>query len=72
MARREVAPGQKYQPTDSTAAWEVREIVKDAEGIPHARLMRVGDATATKTISARALTDTRLYRLLPAPRQQTT
>lgn len=66
MARREIAPGQRYQPTDSNTAWEVREVVKDAEGIPHARLMRVGDPTATKTISARALTDPRLYRLLPA------
>ncbi len=65
MARREVLPGQRYQPTGSTSAWEVREIVRDAEGIPHARLMRVGDPSATKTISARALTDPRLYRLLP-------
>ncbi|MEW5728082.1 MAG: hypothetical protein AB1918_09675 [Pseudomonadota bacterium] len=70
MARREIAPGQKYQPTDSNAAWEVREIVKDAEGIPHARLSKVGDPTAIKTISARALTDPRLYRLLPAAAPQ--
>lgn len=67
MARREVAAGQRYQPTDSTVLWEVRELVKDSEGIQHARLMRVGDPTAVKTISVSALRDSRLYRLMPAP-----
>ncbi|MCR6629259.1 MAG: hypothetical protein NVV74_03945 [Magnetospirillum sp.] len=63
--RREVAAGQRYQPTDSSAVWEVRELVKDAEGIVHARMARVGDATALKMISASALKDARLYKLLP-------
>jgi len=63
--RRDVAPGQRYQPVDSTAVWEVREVVKDAEGISHARLVKVGDATAMKTISVAALRDSRLFRLLP-------
>lgn len=63
--RRDVAPGQRYQPVDSTAAWEVREVVKDAEGISHARLTRVGDPTAMKTISVTALRDSRLFRPLP-------
>lgn len=66
MARREVSAGQKYQPTDSTSVWEVRELVKDAEGIVHARLMKVGDATVIKMISVSALKDARLYKLLPA------
>lgn len=66
MARREVAAGQKYQPTDSSAVWEVRELVKDAEGIVHARMTKVGDPTALKMISASALRDSRLYKLLPS------
>lgn len=65
MARREVSAGQRYQPTDSSAVWEVREMVKDAEGISHARLIKVSDPTVVKMISVSALKDTRLYRLLP-------
>ncbi len=64
MARREVLTGQRYQPTDSTTQWEVRELVKDAEGITHARLVRVGDPTHVKTLSVTALKDGRLYRLM--------
>lgn len=66
MARREVLAGQRYQPTDSSSVWEVRELVKDAEGITHARLMKVGDPTAIKMISVSALKDARLYKLLPS------
>lgn len=66
MARREVVIGQRYQPTDSSAVWEVRELVKDAEGIVHARMTKVGDATALKMISASALKDSRLYKLMPS------
>lgn len=66
MARREVAAGQRYQPTDSSAVWEVRELVKDAEGIVHARMTKVSDPTALKMISASALRDNRLYKLLPS------
>lgn len=69
MARREVAAGQRYQPTDSSAVWEVRELVKDAEGIVHARMTKVGDPTALKMISASALRDSRLYKLLPSVEQ---
>ncbi len=64
MARREVVAGQRYQPTDSSAVWEVRELVKDAEGIVHARMVKVGDATALKMISTSALKDGRLYKLV--------
>lgn len=66
MARREVVVGQKYQPTESSAVWEVRELVKDAEGIVHARMTKVGDPTALKMISASALKDSRLYKLVAA------
>lgn len=66
MARRDVSAGQKYQPIDSSAVWEVREMVKDAEGIGHARLVKVGDPTVVKMISISALKDSRLYKLLPA------
>lgn len=65
MARREVVAGQRYQPVDSSAVWEVRELVKDGEGIVHARMVKVGDPTALKMISASALRDSRLYKLLP-------
>ncbi len=65
MARREVLPGQRYQQSESTSIWEVRDLTKDGEGIAHARLMRVGDPTAVKMISVSALRDARLYRLLP-------
>lgn len=64
MARREVLTGHRYQPTDSNTQWEVRELVKDAEGIIHARLVRVGDPTHVKTLSVAALKDARLYRLV--------
>lgn len=65
MARRDVAPGQKYQQTDSVGVWVVIDMVKDAEGIAHARMVRVGDSTTRKTISVPALKDGRLFRLLP-------
>jgi hypothetical protein len=65
MARREVAPGQKYQQTGSVFVWQVIDVVKDAEGIQHARMIRVGDATTRKTISVPALRDSRLYKLVP-------
>lgn len=64
MARRDVQPGQKYQQADSTSVWEVMEMTKDGEGIAHARLIRVGDATAVKMISVSALKDPRLYKLV--------
>ena len=64
MARRDVQAGQKYQQTDSSSTWEVMDLTKDGEGIPHARLTRVGDATAIKMISLSALRDQRLYRLM--------
>lgn len=64
MARREVQPGQKYQQTDSSSVWEIIDLTKDGEGIAHARLTRVGDATAVKMISVSALKDPRLYRLV--------
>lgn len=64
MARREVVAGQRYQPVDSSTQWEVRELVKDAEGIVHARLARVGDPTRVKTLSVVALKDARLYKLM--------
>lgn len=67
MARREIAVGQRYQPVGGVAEWEVRELVKDGEGIVHARLIKVGDATAHKMISALALRDSRLYRLVADP-----
>lgn len=65
MARRDVSPGQKYQQVGSSSVWEVIDTVKDAEGIAHARMIRLGDPTTRKTISVPALRDGRLYRLLP-------
>lgn len=64
MARREVQTGQKYQQTDATSVWEVRDLTKDGEGIVHARLARVGDPSSVKMISISALRDPRLYRLI--------
>ena len=64
MARREVQTGQRFQQVDSPSVWEVVDIVKDAEGIAHARMVRVGDPNTRKTISVMALRDNRLYRLL--------
>lgn len=66
MARREVVTGQRYQQVDATSVWEVESLTKDREGIPHARLIRVGDPTAIKMISVAALKDSRLYRLQPS------
>ena len=64
MARREVFAGQKYQQTDGTSVWTVTDLSTDAEGISHARLTRVGDSTAAKTLSISALRDPRLFRLI--------
>ena len=64
MARKEVVPGQRYQKTESSFVWEVKDLTKDAEGVLHARLMRVGDPTATKMISVLALKDSKMYRLV--------
>ncbi len=65
MARRDVTIGQRYQPVDGNSVWEVQELVKDPEGIVHARLVRVGDPLVGKMISGLALRDAKLYRLLP-------
>lgn len=70
MARREVLTGQKYQKPDSTFVWEVEGLTRDAEGVTHARLFRVGDRTAVKMISVSALRDARLYRLVATAPQE--
>ena len=57
MSRRDVQQGQKYQQADSSSVWEVQDLISDREGIPHARLRRVGDRTAVKMISVSALKD---------------
>jgi len=62
--RRDVAIGQRYQPIDTTALWEVFELTKDAIGIQHARVVRVGEPTEVKMIAVSALKDPRLYRPL--------
>lgn len=64
MSRRDVQQGQKYRQADSSSVWEVQDLVSDREGIPHARLRRVGDRTAVKMISVSALKDQRLYRFV--------
>lgn len=64
MARREIQPGQRYRQVDSNSVWQIVDIAKDAEGIAHARLVRVGDATTRKTLSLSALRDGRLYQLV--------
>jgi len=64
MARRDVQPGQTYQKLDTATLWEVTSITKDGEGIPHARLAKVGDPASTKLISVPALKDARLYKLV--------
>jgi hypothetical protein len=64
MARRDVTTGQKYQQTDGTSVWTVTDLTSDAEGIAHARLTRVGDSTAAKTLSVSALRDPKLFRLI--------
>jgi len=67
MARREVQPGQRYQKADSSFVFEVQALTKDAEGVVHARLVRVGDPTAVKMISVTALRDARLYKFVDSP-----
>jgi hypothetical protein len=64
MARREVEPGQIYRQPSGSASWLVVNLTQDAEGIPHARLVRGDDATEVKMISVSALKDNRLYRLV--------
>ncbi len=64
MPRREVEPGQKYRPTGGNALWQVVDLTQDAEGIPHARLIKLDDSTVVKMISTSALKDARLYRLI--------
>jgi hypothetical protein len=64
MARREVEPGQKYRQPGGSAVWVVMDLTQDAEGIPHARLVREGDATVVKMISTSALKDGKLYRIV--------
>ncbi len=66
MARREIVAGQRFQQADSSSVWEVQSLTKDGEGIPHARLTRVGDNTDIKMISVAALRDSRLYKLASA------
>jgi hypothetical protein len=64
MARREVEPGQKYRVTGGSTVWVVVDLTQDAEGMPHARLVRSDDQTAVKMISTSALKDNKLYRLI--------
>jgi hypothetical protein len=61
--RREVEPGQKFRQPGGRALWVVVELMHDAEGIPHARLVRSDDSTMVKMISVSALQDGRLYRM---------
>jgi hypothetical protein len=63
MARRDVEPGQKYRQPGGSALWVVVDLTQDAEGIPHARLVRGDDATVVKMISVSALKDTKLYKI---------
>lgn len=64
MARREVEPGQKYRQPGASALWVVVDLTQDAEGIPHARLVRGDDPTVVKMISVSALKDSKLYKLV--------
>lgn len=64
MGRREVRAGQRYRKAETTLVWEVQDLARDAEGITHARLIRVGDPTSVKLISVSALKDPRLYRIV--------
>lgn len=63
MARREVESGQRYRQPESSVVWVVVDMTQDAEGIAHARLVRLDDATAVKMISVSALKDPRLYKM---------
>ncbi len=64
MARREVEPGQKYRQTGGSATWLVVDLTQDAEGMPHARLVRGDDSTVVKMISTSALKDSKLYKFV--------
>jgi hypothetical protein len=63
MARRDVEPGQKYRQPGGSALWVVVDLTQDAEGMPHARLVRGDDATVVKMIAVSALKDTKLYKI---------
>jgi hypothetical protein len=64
MARREVEPGQKYRQPGGSAVWLVVDLTSDAEGIPHARLVRSDDSTVVKMISISALKDAKMYKFV--------
>ncbi len=63
MANLEICAGQRFKKADAPfIVWEVVTVSEGADGIPHARMTRVGETHTTKTVSVYALRDERLYR----------
>lgn len=71
MRRRDnnLRPGQRFKALDGLF-WDIQYVVKTASNLPHAKLIGVGDHTATKLISVDALLDQHLYKFVEnkAPR----
>jgi hypothetical protein len=62
-SERTVAPGQVYRETyPPHLTWRVVHVVHQGFSVPHARIRRLDDKSATKLISCRTLLETRSYR----------
>jgi hypothetical protein len=62
-----IEPGQRFRPTEpqmfGTRApeWEVAEVFTGSDGMPYARIRRVGSTHDVKTVSQAILRDKRRY-----------
>ena len=64
MASREPQVGEHYRSVGSVsrnAVWVITEIVSGRDGIDHARLASVQDATQRKTLAVTVIADTRRF-----------
>ncbi len=52
--RSAVAPGQRFK--QNSVTWEIEKL-RSIDGIPHAKIVKIGDPTERKLISVRALLD---------------
>jgi len=59
--------GDRYKSVSSfNAVWIVRRLITGPAMVPHAVLMRIGDASSIRTVSFTALEDRHLFERVPA------
>ena len=66
MAHRDITAGQRFRCLEPIRAdWEVTYVYSVRPGVSHAVVVRLDDATTTKTLACSVLLDAQRYRLIP-------